>query len=307
MTQFQHTQRPNPIEDLKKFFRQSNILPRLIIINVGVWMLIQIAIVICLIFDCRLYMDDFLNYLMVPSDPQMVLQRPWTLFTYMFVHVDFFHILFNMLWLFWFGKIFLQYLNSRQFLVTYILGGLAGGGLFILAFNTLPMFANEVSGAKALGASASVMAIVTAISFYVPNYSIRLFFVGNVKIFYLAIALFFLDFMGISKENAGGSIAHIGGALYGLLFIYSLKRGFDFSDIFKKKNLAKKKRPTFTRRQKAKGKSKNARPKTDDDYNKEKAANQKKIDAILDKISRSGYDSLTKQEKELLFNSSNKK
>lgn len=306
MNQFEHTQRPNLLEDIKKFFRESSILPRLIIINVGIWILIQVAIVICLMFDCKPYVDEFLNYLMVPANPQLLLERPWTLFTYMFIHIDFFHILFNMLWLFWFGKIFLQYLNQRQFLVIYILGGLAGAGLFILAFNTLPMFANETVGAKAMGASASVMAIVTTISFYVPNYSIGLFFIGKVKIFYLAIALFFLDFMGISQDNAGGSLAHIGGALLGFGFAYFLRKGFDFSNIFKIKGQGKK-RPAFTRKKRAKGKRASSRPKTDVDYNKEKALRQKKIDAILDKISRSGYDSLTKQEKELLFHSSNKK
>jgi membrane associated rhomboid family serine protease len=304
MNQYQQMQRPNPLDDLKKFFRKQDMLARLITINIGVWMLIQIAYVVFFFFNKSGYVDVLITYLSVPSEIQLLIQRPWTLVTYMFLHKDFFHILFNMLWLYWFGKIFLQYLNRKQLLLTYIVGGLVGAGLYILAYNTLPVFMD--SPGIALGASASVMAVVTAISFYVPNYTIRMMFIGNIKIYYLAIALFVLDFFSIPNENAGGHIAHIGGAIFGVIFIYFLKQGTDFSKIFSIK-ITSKKKPTISRKRKKNKTETHDRPSTDDNYNRERANKQKMIDKILDKISQSGYDSLTKQEKELLFKSSNKK
>jgi len=162
--------------------------------------------------------------------------------------------------------------------------------------------------ATTVGASASVMAIVTAISFYVPNYSINMLFIGRIKIIYIAVALFVMDFFQIDSSNSGGHIAHIGGALYGLWFVYSLKNGKDMSIFFGnlsfekiRKFFMKKKKSPFT------NVYTNTRPMKDDDYNAQKHKQQDRIDIILDKISKSGYESLSKEEKELLFNASNKK
>jgi len=308
MNQFQNQQRPNPMEDLKKFFRDSSILPRLIIINLAVWALVQVAFVFGWAFNrSDLIIEEFImEYLALPASLEILVYRPWTLFTYMFLHTSFWHILFNMLWLYWFGKIFTQYLNQRQFLTTYLLGGLAGGVLYIFAYNALPVFEEVLPQARALGASASVMGIVVAISLYVPNFAINMIFLGRVKIFYMALALFILDFFMIRHGNAGGHIAHIGGAVYGFLYVYYLRRGKDFSKAFPSFKNSKKKGIKIKRKARNKAKT-SERPKSDAAYNKDRAANQKKIDAILDKISRSGYDSLTKDEKELLFNQSNKK
>jgi membrane associated rhomboid family serine protease len=294
------------VNDLRRFFRDSSVLPRLIIINVGIWVLIQVSYVIGMLFNVPAALIDagILEYLALPASIDMLIVRPWTLLTYMFLHIDFWHILFNMLWLYWFGKIFTQYLNQKQLLVTYLLGGLAGGILYILTYNIFPVFAPVIAQSRALGASASVMAIVAAISLYVPNYTISLLLIGRVKIFYLALALFILDFFMIRHGNAGGHIAHIGGAIYGFFFVYYLRRGRDISKVFPRFSsggglrFRVKRKPHY-------GSSK--RPVSDEEYNRERAARQKKIDNILDKISRSGYDSLTKEEKELLFNQSNKK
>jgi len=296
------------MEDLKRFFRDSSVLPRLMIINIGVWILIQLAFVIGWAFnrsDLAVEMA-ILDYLALPASLDLLMYRPWTLLTYMFLHTSFWHILFNMLWLYWFGKIFTQYLSQRQLLVTYLVGGLAGGLLYILAYNALPVFANELVLARALGASASVMAIVAAISFYVPNYTINLIFLGRVKIFYLAIALFVLDFFMMRHGNAGGHIAHIGGAIYGFLYVYYLRKGRDLSSIFQGFRGGKSFKSRVKRKRGPKTNTA-SRPKNDEEYNRERAAKQNRIDKILDKISRSGYDSLTKEEKELLFNQSNKK
>ena len=307
MDQFYQQRRPNPMEDLKKFFRDSSILPRLIIINVGIWVLIQIIFIMGWAFNrSDLMMEQYiLEYFALPANIEMLAVRPWTIFTYMFLHTSFWHILFNMLWLYWFGKIFTQYLSQRQLLSTYILGGIGGGLLYILTFNIFPVFAESLPLARALGASASVMGIVMAISLYVPNFTINMIFFGKVKIFYLALALFIIDFFMIRHGNAGGHIAHIGGAIYGFFYIYYLKRGRDFSKIWPRFNLKwsnsstrKRKKPEFTRTKRA---------VSDDDYNQKRAHDQKKVDLILDKISKSGYDSLTKEEKAILFDSSHKK
>jgi hypothetical protein len=192
-------------------------------------------------------------------------------------------------------------------LFTYLTGGLAGGLLYIIAFNIFPVFHSSIINSVALGASASVMAIVTAISFYVPNYSIQLLFIGRIRIIYLAIVLFIFDFIAIPGGNAGGHIAHIGGAFFGyFMSLYFRKTRYTystgvFSSIFKRITTAFK-----TRFKKQPSTPYSGRPKTDEDYNDEKNLNQKRIDYILEKISRGGYESLTKEEKEFLFRSSGK-
>jgi membrane associated rhomboid family serine protease len=293
---------PNPIDELKSFFRKGSSLSTLIAVNVGVWVLVKAIHVIFFLYNqpnANASDSWVLHYLALPASTTVLLTIPWSLVTYMFLHLDFWHILFNMLWLYWFGRIFLEYLRPRQLVTVYLLGGLAGGVLYLLAFNIFPVFHDQVGFSMALGASASVMAIVTAISFYVPNYSIQLILIGRVKIIYLAIILFVFDFFAIPGGNSGGHIAHIGGALFGFLWILTLKGTFSnpvqgfFSGFFKRFNAPK---TSYSA----------PRPKTDEEYNAEKVAKQKRIDEILEKISKGGYDSLNKEEKEFLFRSTNK-
>ena len=187
----------NPADDIRRFFGQRSMLSILILINIGVWLLVKITSVF---FFLYLHPENasadewFLHILAVPAFLPLLVKVPWTPLTYMFLHFDFWHILFNMLWLFWFGKIFLEYLNPKQLFQTYIAGGLTGAVFYIAAFNFFPVFNTTLPLSYALGASASVMAIVTAISFYVPNYTIQLLFIGRVKIIYLALILFIFDF-----------------------------------------------------------------------------------------------------------------
>jgi hypothetical protein len=202
-----------------------------------------------------------------------------------------------MLWLFWFGKIFLEYLPAKKLLSVYLLGGLSGAFLYIIAYNFLPVFSAVLPQAHALGASAAVLAVVTAIAFYMPNFTLNLLFIGPVKLKYIALFSIVLDLINIPHGNAGGHIAHLGGALYGYLFIVQYKKGRDISKGYDSiiDSVAK----LFKPRKRMKVTYK--RTADEYEYNKTKIENQKEIDRILEKISKGGYESLTKAEKEVLF------
>ncbi len=300
----------NLSDEFKRFFRSGSMLSILILINLLIWVLTKVVYVIFYLYnhpDVALADNWTLHYFALPANPEDLISRPWTVVTYMFLHIDFWHILFNMLWLFWFGRIFMEYLSSRQLLFTYLAGGMAGGLLYVLAYNIFPVFHTSLEISLALGASASIMAIVTAISFFVPNYSIQLIFFGRIRILYLAIILFALDFIAIPSGNAGGHIAHIGGAFFGYFFsLYLRKTKYAYSTgVFTTtlKNIGRIFKP---RSKPSTSQPYSGRPKTDENFNAEKKLYQEKIDTILEKISRGGYDSLTKEEKDLLFRSSGK-
>jgi hypothetical protein len=220
----------------------------------------------------------------------------------MFLHQDFLHILFNLLWFFWFGKIFLEYLKGKQLLGVYLLGGLFGGALYILSYNIFPAFRDTVPVSYALGASAAVLAVVVAIAVYVPNYTVYLLFLGPVKIKYIALVSILLDVVNFDQGNYGGHIAHIGGAFFGYLYSTQLKRGTDLSKGFNK--MVDAISSVFKRKKKLKVTYR--RGETDLEYNARKKANQQEIDIILEKIAQSGYESLTAREKEILFSQSRK-
>lgn len=287
-------------DEIKNAFAKGTILTKLIIINAGIFVVINLVDLVCFLF--KLPNAQLLSWLAVPADVTELAAHPWTIITYMFLHKDFLHILFNMLWLFWFAKIFLEYLDARKLLATYILGGISGAILYIAAFNAFPVFAPMITKSVALGASASVLAVVVSISFFVPNLTLNLLFIGPVKLKWIAIASVLIDLLSISSSNPGGHIAHLGGALWGYLFIVSYKKGTDLSKwltviidsvyrIFKRK---------------PKMKVSYKKNVSDMDYNYNKAKEQDRINQILDKISKSGYTNLTSEEKEILFKASNK-
>jgi membrane associated rhomboid family serine protease len=244
---------------------------------------------------------------MVPADISKLIIKPWTLFTYMFLHFNFLHILFNLIWLFLFGRIFLMYLSEKQLLSTYILGGLSGAVLFILFYNIFPGLRLYVEQSEMLGASAGVMAIAIAICFYVPNYAVYVPLIGPVKLKYIAIFFIVTDILQIASYNAGGHIAHLGGVIYGYLFVQQYRKG---KDLGKGLNNILDSIATLFRIKKKRMKvsyKRSARDMSDMEYNKYKAQEQEEIDRILDKIDKSGYDSLTKKEKETLFRMTNKR
>jgi membrane associated rhomboid family serine protease len=267
--------------------KNAAVLTRLIVIN----------IIIFIIANLLKNVSSFagpLHYVTLPSSLREFIREPWSLFTYMFVHVELWHMVFNMLWLYWIGRIFVEFMGQQRLLQVFIFGGLAGGLLFLLTYNTvLSSYPSEL-----LGASAGVMAVIIATAVLVPDYTIFLILIGPVKLKYLAIASFILSSIIDFSVNSGGKIAHIGGASYGLLYMWQYRKGNDISGGVI--NFFKRIGSIFTRSKSAKHmKVSYSRREANNKENK-----QRKIDEILDKISKSGYESLSKEEKDFLFKSS---
>ncbi|MCI0522131.1 MAG: rhomboid family intramembrane serine protease [Bacteroidales bacterium] len=290
-------------DEIKASFRHGTSLTRLIYVNAAIFLIIKILEMISVLASRPELAATVLSYLAVPASVEALAGKPWTPITYMFLHQGFIHLLFNMLWLWWFGKIFMSYLDQRKVVSLYLMGGLAGALLYIIIFNIFPAFAGAVNVSVALGASASVMALVIATAVYLPEMELHLLFFGRIRLKYLALITFLITSVFDFSVNTGGKIAHIGGALMGLAYGYGLKNGKDigawlnmfidfFVTLFKP---GKRMKVTYKK------------PKTDYDYNKIKAERQKAIDHILDKISKGGYDSLTREEKEILFSESQQK
>ncbi len=298
------------IDEIKDTLKSSDSFKALIYINLGVFVLIMLSSGVSLFTGNESF--SILEWFAVPADTDTLLRRPWTVITYMFTHERFFHLLFNLLVLFWFGRLFLQYLSQRQMLAMYILGGLAGATFYVSAYNLIPTFEVKSLTSVAIGASASVMAIVISVATLVPNQEIYMLFFGKVKLKYLAIGIIVLDLIQIPIGNAGGHIAHLGGAFIGYLFIRYYKKGTDITIWVSrflngiKELFVPNKEIKISYRSKDK-KKKSTRPESDMDYNARKKSEQDDIDSILDKIAQSGYASLSSSEKEKLFNQSNKK
>jgi membrane associated rhomboid family serine protease len=288
------------IDDLKRNFKESSVLIRLIYINTAVFIFINVFNLFVYLFTKSTLDNVFNYYLAYPSNVIVFFHKPWTIITYMFIHADIWHILFNLLWLYWFGQIFLQYLSQKQLLGLYILGGIAGALLYSLAYNLFPAFNLERFGSTMVGASAAIMAIVIAIAAIAPNYTLNLLLLGPVKLKYIAIFTIIIDAISIQNSNAGGHISHLGGALMGYMFAVRYKKGKDIT-------LGLSKFLDFIGaffKPKPKMKVSYKRPSDYKEYNKVKIDEQKEIDRILDKIAKGGYNSLSKEEKDFLFRSS---
>jgi membrane associated rhomboid family serine protease len=287
------------VSEIKQSYKHGNMLTKLIYANVFVFLFVKIVEVVSFISQ-----SDILNPLMAQlSLPSRLVDLPlhfWTPFTYMFLHQGFLHVLFNLLWLYWIGLIFVDFLNDKRFLAVYIIGGLSGAALYLIAFNTIPVF--QQSAGYLLGASASVMAIVFGITMYVPDYTLYLVLIGPVKLKWLALVLIIIDVIMLTDGNPGGHIAHLGGALYGIYWGYRLKQGKDITKWLTGGSLSKLFKP--------KSKVKlhySSNMNTSVSNAQSTSVDQKAVDSILDKIAKSGYESLSSTEKEQLFRASNKK
>lgn len=285
------------LSDIKRTFQEGSALTRLIYINLGVFLVVK---VIGVFFFLAGQASPLIEWFSVPSVTSELIRKPWTPITYMFLHHGFLHLLFNVLGLYWFGKLFLFHFEGSKLLGVYLLGGLLGAAFYIVAYNVFPVF-ESVYGLL-LGASAAVFAILVAVAFYDPDREIHLFFIGRFPLKYVAAFYVVLSIIGISTSNPGGNIAHLGGAFWGWFYIYQLRKGKDLGAglvkfIDKLGNMLgglfkPRVRMKVTHRQP---------PRDDYEYNRQKNMQQDEINRILDKIAKSGYESLTKQEKELLF------
>lgn len=314
------------IDDFKSSWHKGGMLMRLIYVNLAAFVLMStIRLIFLLGFEGGL--DNLVRAeamgLATTWQLDVLMQRPWTVLTHMFVHNDVWHIAMNMLLLWWMGSLFVSQFGSRKLLATYLLGGVSGWGLYVVASNIFPGLQTAL---WAYGASAAVMAIFTAAATREPDRPMGLLLIGPVPLKYLAIGYVLLDYFALSNgDNTGGNLAHLGGALYGFVFARQHAKGVELGGGFERfldalatwgssSRRGSKGRNRmhsvqggggWFKRRKSKATS-TSRPKSDDEFNAEKKANTDRLNGILDKISQRGYDSLTAEEKRFLFDASNK-
>lgn len=292
------------ISDLKSRFHRGDINLQLIYINVGVFVVTTLVSVFLRLFNIG--DASWMNFMTLPASIPEFLKQPWSLLSYMFLHADPLHLLFNMLWLYWFGQLFLSFFSARHFRGLYLLGGICGGLFYMLALNVFPYFTPYIYISTLLGASASVLAIVVATAVREPEYRVNFMFIGTVRLKYVALFMVVTDLLFVTSGNGGGHIAHLGGALAGWWFAWSLRKGNDVtkwingvldgcSGVWSKLSSKKPKMKV----------SKGGRA-DDYDYNARKKQQSEEIDRILDKLKKSGYGSLTTEEKKRLFDASKK-
>jgi len=279
------------VDDIKRVLGGSNQLSKLILVNAGVFLALNIV----LAFTSDTASITVLSFIGLPAGITEWIFRFWTVFTYMFVHEGFFHLVFNLLWLYWFGRIMADLYTHQRVLETYIYGGLAGGILYIL-FSSIP---GVPVGSFLIGASGGVLAVMVATATLMPEYQLNLIFIGPVRIKYIALVGFILSTVLDFNVNTGGKIAHIGGAVYGLYYGMQLRKGVEITDGLNR---------FFTgiwgmiqRKPKMRVVHNQQQSQASDHQTMSDQEKQRRTDEILDKISTSGYDSLTKEEKDFLF------
>ncbi|GAB3922952.1 rhomboid family intramembrane serine protease [Larkinella terrae] len=293
-----------------EFNKPNNTLVQLILINTIVFLLLLILKVILTLAEMSGVYTLIVDQLRLPASLSVFIMKPWTMITYFFTHEDVFHILFNMLFLYWFGRLIDEYLGNRRLVALYMLGGLAGGLAYIAIYNLLPYFHEQVSDSRMLGASAAAFSVAVGASTLLPNYTFHLLFFGPVRIKYIAFFYIVLSLARSIGPNAGGDLSHLGGALVGFLFIKMLQNGTDlgqpiywvmdgWQSLFRKKPPVK-----VSYRQRSSASMSAGSYAAPSSPSAVAMPDQDEIDAILDKISRSGYESLTREEKQKLFRAS---
>ena len=290
----------NIIDDLKLQYRTGGIAQKLIYWNVGLFVIPAIVFGILSLFGVNI---DYLYYVSLDSLPSSLASKPWSIVTYAIFHSGIWHLLFNMLVLHFSTRLFTTYFNQKQLLGLYILGGIFAGLVYIVSYLVLPVFENTSS--SLVGASGSIMAILFATVTYNPYMEMRLMFIGRVKLWHIAVFVIIMDLIQLPMSNTGGHLAHLGGALFGYIFMILLKKGTDLTDgitkiidFFVNKTVVKKSKTPFKKVHKNYNVSAST-PNESRIVKKDKT--QQQIDEILDKISASGYDSLSKEEKDFLF------
>ncbi len=286
------------LDDLKLQFRMGDVTTKLIFWNIALFAIPAIVFGLLSLFNINL---DYLKYVSLSSRPTDLLWKPWSPISYAFFHSGFFHIIFNMLMLNFVGKLFITFFTQKQLLNLYMVSAIFAGLLYILCYMFFPALTR--SDANLVGASGAVMAILVATATYQPMMEIRLLLIGNVKLVYLVLVFIVIDLIQLPMSNTGGHLAHIGGAFFGYLYIKQLQNGNDITIWFEKiidffiNLFGTKKNAPFKKVHKT------YKPNIEKTVSKilTKDKTQQQIDEILDKISKSGYDSLSKDEKEFLF------
>jgi len=296
----------NLIDRLKYEFKNGDSLKTLLFINISVFIVFELIWILSKLFKVPELFSFLIGNTALPGTMGGVLYKPWTIFTSLFIHGDFYHIALNMLMFYFVGQLFLIYFNQRKLILTYILGGIAGGLLHILSYNV--PYLSGLSPASTIGASGAVYAFFGAILFYRPTINVRLFFGINIPFWILAVFFVIGDFASLTKLDGIAHFAHIGGFLFGMLSMVNVERQEQFmnrlEDWVFKFNLKK----SFTRKPKMKVyRNEEFRRMSDDEYREAKASEQERVNAVLDKISAGGYDSLSKAEKAFLFKIGNDK
>lgn len=286
------------IDNARMAWRQAGAPARLIWVNVAVFILLRLSVIAGLLAGVADPMPAVLRTVELPSNLRALALAPWTVVTYMFAQYDALHIIFNMLWLYWFGQVMLYRCTPAQLVTLYLYGGLAGALMFLSAYNTLPVF-NGSTG-MLIGASASVMAIVTATAILMPDFRMRLLFIGDVKLKWIAVATIILVLLGATGSNMGGEAAHLGGIAAGAAFAVRLRGGRDITApairLFRRLGSATRRAGAGT----APGPQPSQRAPHIDE------PDRRRLDEILDKIKRSGYSALSPEERKTLFEVSRK-
>ncbi len=291
-------------DDIVNYFRKGSTVSRLVGINVLVFVVFAFLRLLFFLWDSSTIALEVTNWLAVPSNFEKLAQKPWTIISYSFLHVQIFHILFNMMVLYVGGRLFSQFIGEGRLVPTYLLGAIAGAAFYIGAYNFFPVFEGVRHQAVAIGASASILAIFFAVAVFQPNYQLPLLLFGRIRLKYIALIFVAIDLLSIERGNPGGHIAHLGGAAWG--FVYALLLKYNIDPAGQIYRMFKWMGGLFSPKPKFRVNRHGSRPLSDYEYNKQRAENQKEIDQILDKISKSGYQSLSAREKEILFRTSKK-
>ena len=301
------------LDDFKsEFNKPNNTLVQLILINTVIFLTVITVFVFTRVSGNKAVYDWVLAQLMMPWEPLALAQKPWTLLTYAFTHADPFHILWNMIFLYYFGRLIEEYLGSRRLVGLYILGALGGGLCYFASYNLVPYFSTQVGGPAMLGASGAALSVAVGAATLLPNYTFHLLFIGPVRIKYIVLFFVVLSFFNSVGSNAGGNLAHLGGALIGFSYIKLLQNGSDlgrpiywlmdrWSNLFKTRPPVK-----VSQRQRSTQATASAYASAGSTTPSASMPDQDEVDAILDKIGRSGYESLTREEKQKLFRASQK-
>jgi len=266
-------------------FKLSSNLNKIIYLNIIFFVIIKVCSSIFFLFEINT--NEFFNKLYLPAEINLIKLQPWSIFSFMFIHLNFVHLIFNMLWLYFIGNIFLQWLDEKQLIFIYLLGGISGGLFFVLCYNYIPLLQKNIENTLALGASASIFAIMIAITIYKPDHKIQIPFIQKIKLKNITIFLTIYYIICLSGSNTGGYLAHIGGGIFSFIYMKQLDTSKIFKSIFKNSSKFNEKDSDYI-------------------YNQKQNKKNKEIDIILEKISKSGYKSLNKKEKEILFKSSKK-